>query len=164
MNYLSTGWWCNWNCLKIFLNSVHGWAMMVVKWPAYPPYTTTIRVPIPLKLNFFRKFVFGKNENKQKETGVGPFFKKTVFMDSSNWIFLSTSLHTSLQSQCQSVSQSDQRPPITYFIRKGKNRGCLVSCLTGLHSTKQENMLFLKNGTTSASFTFIFGLFKQTSI
>ena len=58
--------------------------MMVVKWPAYPPYTTTIRVPIPLKLNFFRKFVFGKNENKQKETGVGPFFKKTVFMDSSN--------------------------------------------------------------------------------
>ena len=27
--------------------------------------------------SFSVKFVFEKNENKQKETGVGPFFKKT---------------------------------------------------------------------------------------
>ena len=40
----------------------------------------TIRVWIPLKLkDFFCKFVFEKNENKQKEAVVGPFFEKNWF-------------------------------------------------------------------------------------
>ena len=39
--------------------------------------TLTIRVRIPLKhIVFSVNFVFEKNENKQKEAGVGQFFKK----------------------------------------------------------------------------------------
>ena len=40
------------------------------------PSTSTIRVRIPLTPTVFSvKFVFEKNENKQKEAGVGPFLK-----------------------------------------------------------------------------------------
>ena len=41
------------------------------------PSIPTIQVRIPLKSSVFSvKVVFEKNENKQKEAGVGPFFKK----------------------------------------------------------------------------------------
>ena len=50
--------------------------VVVVKWSACSPYTTTIRVQFPLMSTVFSvKFVFEKNENKEKEGGVGPFFK-----------------------------------------------------------------------------------------
>ena len=50
---------------------------MVVKWPSSTPSTPTIRVRILLKPTIFSaQFVFEKNENKQKEAGVGPFFLK----------------------------------------------------------------------------------------
>ena len=49
---------------------------MVVKWSASLPSIPTIRVQIPLKPTVMSvKFVFVKNENKQKEAGVGPFLK-----------------------------------------------------------------------------------------
>ena len=33
--------------------------------------------------NFFCKIVVEKNENKQKEAGVGPFFKKKIILESA---------------------------------------------------------------------------------
>ena len=54
---------------------------MVVKWSACSPSTPTIRVLIPAEAySFSVKFVFEKNENKQKEAGVGPFLNKCVKM------------------------------------------------------------------------------------
>ena len=51
--------------------------VVVVKWSACSPSTPMIRVQIPLKPTVFSvTFVFEKNENKQKEVGVGPFFFK----------------------------------------------------------------------------------------
>ena len=48
--------------------------MVVVKWSVSLPSTPTIRIQIPLKTTVFSvKFVFEKNENKQKEAGLGPF-------------------------------------------------------------------------------------------
>ena len=56
-------------------------AVVVVKWSACSPSTPTIRVQIPLKLRVFSvEFVFDRNENKQKEARVGPFFKKTWYL------------------------------------------------------------------------------------
>ena len=49
-------------------------AVVVVKWSACFPSTPTIRVRFPLTLIVFS--VFEKNENKQKETWVGPFLEK----------------------------------------------------------------------------------------
>ena len=47
---------------------------MVAKWSVCSPSTLTIRVHIPPTPTVFSvKFVFEKNENKQKEVGVGPF-------------------------------------------------------------------------------------------
>ena len=47
--------------------------MVVVKWLASLPSTLTIRVQIPLKPTVFStKFVFEKNENKQKEPRIEP--------------------------------------------------------------------------------------------
>ena len=49
--------------------------VVVVKWSACSPCTSTIRVRISLTPTFFSvQFVFEKNENKQNEAGVGPFF------------------------------------------------------------------------------------------
>ena len=112
-------------------------------------------------LIFSANLFLERTKINKKRPGLAHFLKKQC-----SWIQVIefSYIRLYIHHNKANVSQSDQRPPITYFIRKGKNRGCLVSCLTGLHSTKQENMLFLKNGTTSASFTFIFGLFKQTSI
>ena len=48
----------------------------MVKWSACSPSALTVQVRIPLKLTIFSvKFVLEKNENKQKEVGVGPFKK-----------------------------------------------------------------------------------------
>ena len=50
--------------------------MVVVKWSACSLYTPAILVRIALTPTVFSvKFVFEKNENKQKEAGVGPFKK-----------------------------------------------------------------------------------------
>ena len=54
-------------------------AVVVVKWSEWLPSTPTIRVQVPMNYTVFSgKFVFEKNENKQKEAGVRPlfFFKK----------------------------------------------------------------------------------------
>ena len=49
------------------------WAVVVVKWSACLPSTSTIDVQIPLKLTIFSiKFVFEKSANKQKEAENGP--------------------------------------------------------------------------------------------
>ena len=46
-------------------------AVVVVKLSACSPSTLTIRVQIPMKSTVFPvKFVFEKNENKQKDAGV----------------------------------------------------------------------------------------------
>ena len=51
----------------------------VVKWSTCSPSTLTIRVRILLKPTAFSvQFVFEKNENKQKEAGIGPFEKTTT--------------------------------------------------------------------------------------
>ena len=50
--------------------------VVVVKWSACSLYTPAILVRIALTPTVFSvKFVFEKNENKQKEAGVGPFKK-----------------------------------------------------------------------------------------
>ena len=52
--------------------------MLVVKWSAYSLAAPTIRVRIVLTSTvFFVKFVFEKNENKQKGPGLAHFFKKS---------------------------------------------------------------------------------------
>ena len=51
-------------------------AVVVVKWFECSPSTPTMRVRILLKPTFFlQRFVFEKNENKQKEARVGPLKK-----------------------------------------------------------------------------------------
>ena len=45
-------------------------------WSACSPSTPTIRFRIPLRSKIFCKIVIEKNENTQKEAGVGPFKKK----------------------------------------------------------------------------------------
>ena len=46
----------------------------MVKWSAFSPSSSMIRVRIPLKLTVFSlKFVVKKDENKQKEAEFGPF-------------------------------------------------------------------------------------------
>ena len=60
------------------------------------PSTPTIRVRIPLTNTVFSvKFVFEKNENKQKEAGVSPFFKKPHIC-CSNRLYHTLSLSHSL--------------------------------------------------------------------
>ena len=57
--------------------------MVVVKWSVCLPSTPTMRVRIPLKSTVLPvKFVFEKNENKQKVAGVGPFLKK----EKTKWV------------------------------------------------------------------------------
>ena len=57
--------------------------MVVVKWSACSTSISTIRVQILLKpTGFSVKFVFEKNENKQKEAGVGPFLKNNFVITS----------------------------------------------------------------------------------
>ena len=52
------------------------WAVVVVKWSACSPSTQTIRVRILLTPSVFSvKFVFRKNENKQKRCRGRPIFK-----------------------------------------------------------------------------------------
>ena len=67
------------------------WDVVGVKWSACLPSTPTIRVRIPLKPTVFSvKFVFEKNENKQKEAGVGPFSRraalKKAFHHRDHWL------------------------------------------------------------------------------
>ena len=48
--------------------------VVVVKWSACLPFILTIQFSNPAEAySFSVKFVFEKNENKQKEAGVGPF-------------------------------------------------------------------------------------------
>ena len=59
----------------------------MVKRSACSSSTPTIRFRIPLKPTVFSvKFVVEKNENKQKEAGVGPFLKRVVTGDESRII------------------------------------------------------------------------------
>ena len=52
-------------------------AVVVVMWSACSTSTPTIRVRIPLTSTVYSvKFVFEKNENKQKRPGLAHFFKK----------------------------------------------------------------------------------------
>ena len=61
---------------------------MVVKWSACSPATLTIQVQIPLTSTVFSvKFVFEKEENRQKEVGVDTFLKK--FSEIFRWLKLS---------------------------------------------------------------------------
>ena len=63
----------------VIKHSQKKWGVVVVEWSACSPSTLTIRVRIRLKPTVFSvKFGFEKNENKQKEAGVRPFFKKTL--------------------------------------------------------------------------------------
>ena len=48
----------------------------MVKWSACSPSIPMIQVQIPLKSQFSCTFVVEKNENIQKEAGVGPFEKQ----------------------------------------------------------------------------------------
>ena len=65
---------------SLFANTYFYWAVVVVKWSACSPSTPTIRVRICWGLQFFCKIVIEKNENKQKEAGVGPFLKILTFI------------------------------------------------------------------------------------
>ena len=51
--------------------------VVVVKWSLGSPNTPKIQIRIPLQPTAFSvKFVFEKNDNKQRESGVGPFKNK----------------------------------------------------------------------------------------
>ena len=52
---------------------------MVVKWSACSPSIQRSEFESRWNLQFFFKFVFESNENKQKEAGNGPFYKKTIY-------------------------------------------------------------------------------------
>ena len=53
------------NTIIVITNAI--WAVVVVKWSVCLPFTPTIRVRSPLKSTIFSvKFVFERNENKQK--------------------------------------------------------------------------------------------------
>ena len=63
-------------------------AVVVVKWSACSTSTPTIQVRIlPTSTVFSVKFVFEKNENKQKRPGLAHFFKKIGRLEliSSSW-------------------------------------------------------------------------------
>ena len=56
-------------------------AVVVVNWSAGSPSIPTIRVQIPLTPAVFSvKIVLEKNENKQKEAGVGTFKKPALLL------------------------------------------------------------------------------------
>ena len=71
-----------WNWIApIYIGQIHilsnnSWmssAVVVVNWSVWSPYTPTIQSQIPLKSRVFSvKYGCEKNENKQKEAGVGP--------------------------------------------------------------------------------------------
>ena len=69
--------------MKVGLRLYLDWAVVVVNWPACSPSTPMIWVRIPLTSTVSPvKFVFEKNENKQKEAGDGPFNKR-LYLDSA---------------------------------------------------------------------------------
>ena len=74
-------------------------AVVVVKWSAYSPSTPTIWVRILVTPTVFSvKFVFEKNENKQKEAGVGPF-KKLDRTPLFAWAVLTQAKSASIKSR-----------------------------------------------------------------
>ena len=58
--------------------------MVVVKWSAYSPSSPTILLS---PIVFSVKFVFEMNQNKQKELGVGLFFKNRMIKLRSSFFY-----------------------------------------------------------------------------
>ena len=82
----------------------------MVKWSADLSSTPTIRVRIPLTPSSFSvKFVFEKNENKQKEAGVGPFLKREDGFFTSPALISAFSVANSLLSQELKLCFSDTK-------------------------------------------------------
>ena len=108
---------------------------MVVKWSVYLTSTPTIRVRIPLTSTVFSaKFVFEKNENKQKEAGVGPFLKTNTVLINRVSLFVSSSILKKQDSSDllrwsnpshETSHKKTELPPLG-FVNKahGKGSGC----------------------------------------
>ena len=101
----------------------------------YLTSTPTIRVRIPLTSTVFSaKFVFEKNENKQKEAGVGPFLKTNTVLINRVSLFVSSSILKKQDSSDllrwsnpshETSHKKTELPPLG-FVNKahGKGSGC----------------------------------------